>query len=200
MQSSALRAEYFLSELGIDDYKDIDTKLFAECLGMKVVHLPLPGCDGCPMRFGMDGTILCNNQAYQSRRRFTVAHELGHWFLHPTQSQDILLTEENVEPRRVHPSGQHRGAAERIAFPKCHRTNRQALRQAHQPHRRLPNDSTPRSRCRASRTVLVPQLQGDGNHDLPRERWQPRNGSVDCRPRRQQNDQALRSTKSPSHP
>lgn len=103
MQSAALRAEEFLSELDIDDYKDIDPNLFAECLGLKVVHLSLPGFDGCLMRFGMDGTILCNDQTYPSRRRFTVAHELGHWFLHPTQSQDILLTEENVERHKKSP-------------------------------------------------------------------------------------------------
>ncbi len=104
MQKASLRAEEFLAELEIDDYRGIDPKLFAECIDLKVAIRPLPGFDGCLLRFGDFGTIMCNSESHHPvRRRFTIAHELGHWFLHPDQSQDFLLTEENVARHKASP-------------------------------------------------------------------------------------------------
>lgn len=51
------------------------------------------------MRLGKHGTILRNSLVdYPPRVRFTIAHELGHWFLHPNHSQDYLF-EENALAR-----------------------------------------------------------------------------------------------------
>lgn len=97
-------ADAFLADLGISHHREIDPKLFAECLDIKVALRPLPGFDGCLLRFGSIGTILCNEQTrHQTRIRFTIAHELGHWFLHPNQSQDFLFTEENVARHKASP-------------------------------------------------------------------------------------------------
>lgn len=58
---------------------------------------PLPGFDGCLLRLGSRGTIICNSQTtHRGRRRFTIAHELGHWFLHPSHGQDLLLGEDKA--------------------------------------------------------------------------------------------------------
>jgi len=98
------RAEDFLSELAIKTPDEIDPQLFAECLGLKVTYRPLPGFDGCLLRLGMDGTIICNDgTTHHGRRRFTIAHELGHWLLHPNQSQDFLLTENSVARHKASP-------------------------------------------------------------------------------------------------
>ncbi|MEQ1933606.1 MAG: ImmA/IrrE family metallo-endopeptidase [Fimbriimonadaceae bacterium] len=56
------------------------------------------------MRIGECGVIICNSEiSHPGRLRFTIAHELGHWFLHPTQTQDFLLTEENVARHKASP-------------------------------------------------------------------------------------------------
>ena len=65
---------------------------------------PLPGFDGCLIRFDSFGTIICNSETrHATRTRFTIAHELGHWHLHPNQSQDFLLTEQNVARHKASP-------------------------------------------------------------------------------------------------
>lgn len=56
------------------------------------------------MRIGDCGVIICNEDiTHEGRFRFTVAHELGHWLLHPNQSQDFLLTEDNVARHKASP-------------------------------------------------------------------------------------------------
>lgn len=71
--------------------------MFAECIDIKVALRPLPGFDGCLLRFGSVGTILCNSEIrHATRTRFTIAHELGHWFLHPGRGPDLLLAEDSI--------------------------------------------------------------------------------------------------------
>lgn len=56
------------------------------------------------MRIGRHGVIICNKDITNSGRiRFTIAHELGHWILHPSQSQDFLLTESNAARHKQSP-------------------------------------------------------------------------------------------------
>lgn len=64
----------------------------------------LPGFDGCLLRVGPVGTILCNSETrHATRTRFTIAHELGHWLLHPGRTQDLLLTEDNIARHKAGP-------------------------------------------------------------------------------------------------
>lgn len=91
------QAEAFLRDLGVLSPEEIDPRLFAECLDIKVKEAQIEGFEGCLLRFGNFGTILYSARIkHETRVRFTIAHELGHWILHPGQSQGFLCTEENV--------------------------------------------------------------------------------------------------------
>lgn len=77
----------------------------AEKLGIKVCETPLIGCDGWVL-FGPEGTIIrLNSKLAAVRRRFTLAHELGHLLLGvPTvigESVYESLRSNSDEERRV---------------------------------------------------------------------------------------------------
>jgi len=61
----------------------VDPKDIAEQLGLVVIEHKTEGCDGCVLMKGDVGGIVVNAAIrHEGRRRFTVAHELGHFELH----------------------------------------------------------------------------------------------------------------------
>jgi IrrE N-terminal-like domain len=72
-------AEETLRELGVTDPKDIDIEAIAWCLGARVKFRPLDRCEARIAGNGDQAIITVNSRSSWRRRRFSVAHELGHW-------------------------------------------------------------------------------------------------------------------------
>lgn len=97
LEGAATAAESFLRELEVSAANEIDPLVFAGCLDIKVKEATLEGFEGCLLRMGSVGTILYSSGiGHPARVRFTVAHEIGHWILHPGRSQGFLCTEEDL--------------------------------------------------------------------------------------------------------
>lgn len=75
-------AERVLLEFGITDPRDIDIEAIAFAKGLRVQYRQLNGCDALIMATGTGGVITVNSQSVPQRRRFSIAHELGHWQFH----------------------------------------------------------------------------------------------------------------------
>jgi Zn-dependent peptidase ImmA (M78 family) len=77
----------------------------AEHLGVIVRHSPMDGCDGWCLTTGAKSIIRINGKLPAARRRFTLAHELGHLILGvPTvvgESFEEMLRSNSDEERRV---------------------------------------------------------------------------------------------------
>lgn len=75
-------AERILFDFGISDPKDIDIEAIAFTQGLTVRYRHLDGCDALIMGAGNRGIITINSSSAPERRRFSIAHELGHWHWH----------------------------------------------------------------------------------------------------------------------
>ena len=101
-------AEETLRELGVTDPKDIDIEAIAWCLGARVKYRPLDRCEARITGNGDQAIITVENRSSRRRRRFSVAHELGHW---KYDRGGILVCRSDEIGR----SGQNYPTAERIA-------------------------------------------------------------------------------------
>jgi Zn-dependent peptidase ImmA (M78 family) len=82
MARSDAAAKTLLTQFGIDE-APIDPVLIAEKLGVLVVPQDMPDdVSGMLLRRGDEQVIGVNQKHHENRRRFTVAHELGHLRLH----------------------------------------------------------------------------------------------------------------------
>lgn len=54
----------------------------AWALGVEVIEAPLENLEAFLIRGGNKGKITVNAEAHSKRKRFSIAHELGHWMLH----------------------------------------------------------------------------------------------------------------------
>ncbi len=99
-------AEKFLVELGISVPDDIDIDAIAYCAGAEVDYRKLVGCEAQIIGRKDKAIIYVQKNARQTRRRFSAAHELGHWHHHRGQSfvcrpedigRPIDQTSKNVE-------------------------------------------------------------------------------------------------------
>jgi len=72
----------------------IDPRSIAEWLGLVVVEQEVVGCDGCVvMENDMAGILVNTAIRSEARKRFTVAHEIGHFSLH---KQEIYFLRETL--------------------------------------------------------------------------------------------------------
>jgi Zn-dependent peptidase ImmA (M78 family) len=101
VESNYIRAEAksfaLLKRFGIEDrHFDIDDLAFA--LGIEVKDGGIASGDAWIVRHDDGtGTIRLNSVITSvRRRRFSIAHELGHWELHPNLSQGYLCTGKNL--------------------------------------------------------------------------------------------------------
>ena len=99
-------AEQLLQELGVTEPDEIDLEAIAFHAGARVRYRPLDGCEARIIGRGNAAIITVNAKSPYRRRRFSIAHELGHWHHHRGQS---LVC--RVEEYRPH----HALSSERVA-------------------------------------------------------------------------------------
>lgn len=75
-------AERILRSLGIADPKDIDLEAIAWTQGAIVNYRPLEGCEARIIGSSRRAVISVSSRSPERRRRFSLAHELGHWHHH----------------------------------------------------------------------------------------------------------------------
>jgi hypothetical protein len=77
--------ERLLRSLGIERPEEIDLEAVAWSLGAKVKYRPLKSCEARICGCGDKAIISVDNTKIPQRRRFSVAHEIGHWTYHRGQ-------------------------------------------------------------------------------------------------------------------
>ena len=87
-------AEITLIDLGVSEPSEIDLEAIAWTLGAHIRYRPLDMCEALIIGHGDQAIITINSQSNPRRRRFSLAHELGHWRYHrgyllACQTEDI---------------------------------------------------------------------------------------------------------------
>ncbi len=96
--------EQLLQELGITEPQEIDLEAIAFYLGARVRFRPLDGCEARIVGLGNQAIITVNDRSSSyPRRRFSIAHELGHWRYHRGKSQ-VCRGTEDFRSRNAHSS------------------------------------------------------------------------------------------------
>jgi len=94
---AALKARELLKELNILEPDEIDVELIAAYKNAPVRYEPLKGMDGRIVREGDTAIITVNSGiSYEGQKRFVIAHELGHFFLHPKTRQVESVNKEQT--------------------------------------------------------------------------------------------------------
>jgi Zn-dependent peptidase ImmA (M78 family) len=82
------RAREVLQALQLEEPDEIDPVAIAFHYDAAVQETPLDGMDGNIVRNGPKAVITVSSRiAYPCQKRFVIAHELGHFFLHPVTKQ-----------------------------------------------------------------------------------------------------------------
>lgn len=79
-------AELILKALGITDPAEIDLEAIAWDRGARIRYRPLDGCEARIVGTTDGAIITVNSRSPRRRRRFSIAHELGHWHYHRGRS------------------------------------------------------------------------------------------------------------------
>lgn len=87
--------ESLLRSLGISSADGIDLETIAWHCGLTVRFAPLTGCDARIVGKGDRGVLTVSSAQSPARRRFSLAHELGHWQLH--RGRLMLCRAEEIE-------------------------------------------------------------------------------------------------------
>lgn len=91
------KAVDIINKYGIDSPEHIRIEDIAYCLGATIVDGSLKGAAARLVRFGNKATIrISEDERYPARRRFSIAHELGHFVLNHGQSLEIVCSEQNM--------------------------------------------------------------------------------------------------------
>ncbi|NTX09274.1 ImmA/IrrE family metallo-endopeptidase [Myxococcus sp. CA056] len=93
------RARQILHQLGLPHIADISIEDFAHLRGALVRSIPLTNCEGRLSRLNGRAVISVNSSLhYTPRKRFVVAHELGHLEIHKehNQAELSLCTEQAI--------------------------------------------------------------------------------------------------------
>jgi Zn-dependent peptidase ImmA (M78 family) len=75
-------AERILIDLGISEPKEIDLDAIAWTKGAVVNYRPMDGCEARIIGSKRRAVISVNSLSMPERRRFSLAHEIGHWHYH----------------------------------------------------------------------------------------------------------------------
>lgn len=86
INSSLSKAECRLLDLGITDPNLIDVEAIAWDEGIKVRYDNLSGCEARLVGVGDRGIVTIRKDSDERRKRFSLAHELGHWNYHRGRS------------------------------------------------------------------------------------------------------------------
>lgn len=91
------KADDLLNELHIREPTEIDIERIAIFKGADVRYAPLRGMDGCLIREGGSAVITVRSSLrFEGQKRFVIAHELGHFFLHPHTRQIETVDKEQA--------------------------------------------------------------------------------------------------------
>lgn len=93
-RKGSVRAKQFLEDIGVDEITEIPMKRIVSSLGAIYIEEPLKKSDGKIIR-GEKRTIIkvSSSILYEERKRFTIAHEIGHLLLH--DRLDLEIHDEN---------------------------------------------------------------------------------------------------------
>lgn len=83
--TSVTPAERILLDLGISHPKEINLDIIAWTRGAVVNYRPLDCCEATIVGSKRNAVIAVNSRSQPERRRFSLAHELGHWHHHRGQ-------------------------------------------------------------------------------------------------------------------
>lgn len=75
-------AERLLMDLGIERPGEIDLEAIAADQGVRVKYRPLDGCEARIVGNDRHAIVSINVDSRRTRQRFSLAHELGHWYHH----------------------------------------------------------------------------------------------------------------------
>lgn len=93
-----VQARKIIKDLDIREPDELDLDLIAAHFDILVLYEELKGSDGCLVRKGSEAVISVNSLIREEgKRRFVVAHELGHYFLHPDIRQIDLCKERDID-------------------------------------------------------------------------------------------------------
>jgi len=82
------KADDLLMEINVCEPDEIDIERIAIYKDAEVRYEPLDGMDGCLIRDDNAAIITVRRSInYEEQKRFVIAHELGHFFLHPKTRQ-----------------------------------------------------------------------------------------------------------------
>jgi Zn-dependent peptidase ImmA (M78 family) len=73
-------AERILRRLGITEPQEIDLEAIAWDLGVRIRCRPLTGCEARIIVTDDQAIVTVNSRSSRRRRRFSIGHELGHWY------------------------------------------------------------------------------------------------------------------------
>jgi Zn-dependent peptidase ImmA (M78 family) len=93
----AAEAARMWSLYGFESPKELVLEDLAMALGIIVTDGPLDSAAARLLRSGDSGLVRVSDRIREpGRRRFTIAHEIGHWLLHEHQSQLLACTDEDL--------------------------------------------------------------------------------------------------------
>ncbi len=79
-----LKARQVIKDLRIEEPSEIEVDAISAFYKAPVRYEKMKGCDGRMVRTGECGIItVCDSISYEGQKRFVIAHELGHFLLHP---------------------------------------------------------------------------------------------------------------------
>lgn len=107
MDRSLTRAEVCLLGLGITEPREIDVRAIAYEVGAAVRNRKLSGCEARIIGAGDRAIISVSQDSGLQRRRFSIAHELGHWELHRGRQFECRTSDiDNAENSPLNPERQ----------------------------------------------------------------------------------------------
>jgi Zn-dependent peptidase ImmA (M78 family) len=98
---SLIPAALLLDQLGIKRPEQIRIDAIAGHCGARIVEEPLEGCDARLVACGERAIITVNSAHLPTRRRFSAAHELGHWHLDAAATFDCAEGDSTLIERRA---------------------------------------------------------------------------------------------------
>lgn len=91
------RPEELLANSFVDHPDDIDLEVIAFQEGLEVRDEQLAGCEASLVGYGKKGIITVAPGVSPERRRFSIAHEVGHWEQHRGQSFSCRVEERALD-------------------------------------------------------------------------------------------------------
>ena len=90
-------AERLLQELGVTEPDEIDLEAIAHYVNARVRYRRLDGCEARIIGRANEAIITVNTDNTPRRKRFSIAHELGHWHHH--RGRCLACRVEEYQPR-----------------------------------------------------------------------------------------------------